>query len=381
MKKKIYIFLIIILLLVLSISIYIKLISKRSLNENYINENYINESIFDIYVTNASNDLTLIQIESINDENIKYSIDTNINKKYENASLLYIEKDSNGNVYVPYTKDRDGDTEKTRRVLVFDKGVLEGEIEFDDIRNPQNIISDLENDKIYVEQSITTQSNDSPGLKLKVIDSNSQKVIDEILLKGYIGDYYIGNEEIILSLEGANKLGFIDDQDRSLYAINRKTLEGRIVTKESIPNSVNAICQDSKGNNIIFSNVRLQDDLELEKNEVILMNGDGEIKDSTEVPFDMINNFYGNDKYQYILNGKYPYENNGFLLFNKNTCEFEKFIDDVENISYIENVNGYIFVLTVNSNLFVYDENSLEKIGSIDFGENRSYRMKVVEKN
>ncbi|MGL5244027.1 MAG: hypothetical protein ACRC7R_02450, partial [Sarcina sp.] len=231
------------------------------------------------------------------------------------------------------------------------------------------------------EQSITIQSNDSPGLKLKVIDSNSHKIVDEIFLKGYIRNYYIGDKEIILSLEGANKLGFIDAQDRSLYAIDRKTLKGRVITQESIPNSVSAICEDSQGNSIIFSNLSLKEDADAEKNEFIIMNSDGEIKDKVQVDFDMSNNFYGNEKYEYILNGKYPSENDGFMIFDKENVKFEKVINDVKNISYIECVDGYMFILTVDSKLYIYDEKTLEKIDTLDFREDRASRMKVIKKN
>lgn len=215
---------------------------------------------------------------------------------------------------------------------------------------------------------------------MKVIDTKSLEIIGEILLKGYIGGYYIGEDEIILSLEGANKLGFVDYQDRSLYAINRKTSEGRVLTKDSIPNSVNAICQDTNGNNIIFSNLNLNGDIEIEKNEVVVLNKDGVIQERDEVPFDMINNFYGNERYEYILNGKYPYENNGFIVFNKEELKFEKFIDDIKNIAYIEQVDKYIFILTVNSKLYIYDDSSLNQIGTINLGEDRSYKMKVVKR-
>ncbi len=373
--KKILCFFLVLILLVLGNTLYIKFNAEKVLDEDYKDE-----SLFDIYITKASNEVNLIQIESINNNNIKYYKNENINKKYENASLLYIDKDSEGKIYIPYSKDTEGNTSKTKRVLVFDKGNLENEIEFNDIRNPQNIISDIENEKIYVEQSITTQSSDSPGLKLKIIDTKSLEIIGEILLKGYIGGYYIGEDEIILSLEGANKLGFVDYQDRSLYAINRKTSEGRVLTKDSIPNSVNAICQDTNGNNIIFSNLNLNGDIETEKNEVVVLNKDGVIQARDEVPFDMINNFYGNERYEYILNGKYPYENNGFIIFNKEELKFEKFIDDIKNIAYIEQVDKYIFILTVNSKLYIYDDSSLNQIGSINLGEDRSYKMKVVKR-
>lgn len=373
--KKILCFFLILILLVLGNTLYIKFNAEKVLDEDYKDE-----SLFDIYITKASNEINLIQIESINNNNIKYYKNENINKKYESASFLYIDKDSDGKIYIPYSKDKEGNTAKTRRVLVFDKGSLKKEIEFNDIRNPQNIISDIENEKIYVEQSITTQSSDSPGLKLKIIDTKSLEIIGEILLKGYIGGYYIGEDEIILSLEGANKLGFVDYQDRSLYAINRKTSEGRVLTKDSIPNSVNAICQDANGNNIIFSNLNLNGDIETEKNEVVILNKDGVIQERDEVPFDMINNFYGNERYEYILNGKYPYENNGFIVFNKEELKFEKFIDDIKNIAYIEHVDKYIFILTVNSKIYIYDDSSLNQIGSINLGEDRSYKMKVVKR-
>ncbi len=55
-----------------------------------------------------------------------------------------------------------------------------------------------------------------------------------------------------------------------------------------------------------------------------------------------------------------------FLFFNKETLEFEKLVDDVKDISYIESLDGYLFILTRDSKLFIYDENTLEQIGSIE---------------
>lgn len=94
------------------------------------------------------------------------------------------------------------------RLLIFNEGKLEDEIEFDDIRNPQTVISDRENNRIFLEQNITVQPEDSQGLNLKVIDTNSKEVIKELYLKGYIRDYYVGEKEIVLSLEGSKKLDF-----------------------------------------------------------------------------------------------------------------------------------------------------------------------------
>lgn len=347
-------------------------------NNKNIEKSYSQDSLYDIYITD-SNGLMLLQIGDIEKGNIEYSKIDNINVKYASANLLFIEKDSEGKVYVPYSKDLEN-YERANRLLIFNKGKLEGEIEFDDIRNPQTIISDYENNRVFLEQSVTSQSADSQGLKIKVIDSNSKEIIKELYLKGYIRDYYIGEEEIILSLEGANKIGFTDAQDRSLYAINRKTLEGRVVSKEAIGNVVNAICQDSKGNNVLFSNLTLKENGDLDKNEIIVMDKEGEIKERKEVPYDMNSNFYGNEKYEYILNGKIHNKNNGLLLFNKETLEFEKLVDDVKNISYIENVDGYVFVLTKDSKLFIYDESTLEQIGGIELGSEASYRMKIVKR-
>lgn len=141
--KKILCFFLILILLVLCNTLYIKFNTKKVLDEDYKDK-----SLFDIYITKASNEVNLIQIESINNKNIKYYKNENINKKYENASLLYIDKDSEGKIYMPYSKDTKGNISRTKRVLVFDKGILENEIEFNDIRNPQNIISDIENEKI-----------------------------------------------------------------------------------------------------------------------------------------------------------------------------------------------------------------------------------------
>lgn len=343
-----------------------------------IEKNYSQDSLYDIYITD-SNGLMLLQIGDIEKDNIEYSKIDKINVKYDSANLFFIEKDSDGKIYVPYLRDIEN-YERVNRLLIFNKGKLEDEIEFNDIREPQTIISDSENNRIFLEQNVTIQPEDSQGLKLKVIDSNSKETIKELYLKGYIRDYYVGEEEIILSLEGANKLGFKNAQDRSLYAINRKTLEGRVVSKESIGNVVNATCQDSKGNNVIFSNLTFEENGDLDKNEVIIMDNQGEIKERKEVPYDMNSNFYGNDKYEYILNGQVHNKNNGFLIFNKDTLEFEKLIDDVKNISYIENVHGYVFVLTKDSKLFIYDENTLEQMGSIELGSEASHRMKVVKR-
>ncbi|ELC8442504.1 hypothetical protein QYB59_001528 [Clostridium perfringens] len=347
-------------------------------NNRNIEKSYSQDSLYDIYITD-SNGLMLLQIGDIEKGNIEYSKIDNINVKYDSASLFFIEKDSEGKIYVPYSRDLEN-YERTNRLLIFNKGKLEDEIEFDDIRDPQTIISDYENNRIFLEQSVTIQSADSQGLKLKVIDSNSKEIIKELYLKGYIRDYYVGDKEIILSLEGANKIGFKDAQDRNLYAINRKTLEGRVVSKEAIGNVVNAICQDSKGNNVLFSNLTLKESGDLDKNEIIVMDKEGEIKGRKEVPYDMNSNFYGNEKYEYILNGKIHNKNNGFLLFNKETLAFEKLVDDVKNISYIENVDGYVFVLTKDSKLFIYDESTLEQIGGIELGSEASYRMKILKR-
>ncbi|MDZ4992333.1 hypothetical protein GNF80_05010 [Clostridium perfringens] len=343
-----------------------------------IEKSYSQDSLYDIYITNSTG-LMLLQIGDIEKGNIEYSKIDNINVKYDSASLFFIEKDSEGKIYVPYSRDLEN-YERTNRLLIFNKGKLEDEIEFDDIKDPQTIISDSENNRIFLEQSVTIQLEGSEGLKLKVIDSNSKETIRELYLKGYIRDYYVGEEEIILSLEGANKLGFLDAQDRSLYAINRKTLDGRVVSKEAIGNVVNAICQDSNGNNVIFSNLTLKESGNLDKNEVIVMDNQGEIKERKEVSYDMNSNFYGNEKYEYILNGKIHNKNNGFLLFNKETLEFEKLVDDVKNISYIESVDGYLFVLTKDSKLFIYDENTLEQIDGIELGSETSHRMKVIKR-
>lgn len=343
-----------------------------------IEKAYSTESLYDIYITNGSG-IGLVQIENIEKGNIQYSKIDNINLKYDSATMFFINKDSEGKVYVPYLADIIN-PEQTNRLLVFNKGSLEYEIEFDDIRGPQTIISDIENNRIFLEQSITVQSGDSEGLKLKVIDTNSKETIKELHLKGYIRDYYIGKEEIILSLEGANKLGFLDAQDRSLYGINRETLEGRIISNKSLGNVVNALCQDSKGDNVIFSNFTLKGESTVEKNEVIIMDNQGEIKERKDVPYSMNNNFYGNAKYEYILNGRESYVNNGFLVFNKETLEFEKVVDDISNISYIESIDGFIFVLNRDTGLFIYDEATLEQIGSIDLGSEVLYKMKVIKR-
>ena len=343
-----------------------------------IEKNYSKESLYDIYITNGEG-LGLIQISNIQKGNINYSKIDNINVKYDSANFLFVEKDSRGKIYVPYSSDIEN-PKNANRLLIFNEGKLEDEIEFDDIRNPQTVISDRENNRIFLEQNITVQPEDSQGLKLKVIDTNSKEVIKELYLKGYIRDYYVGEKEIVLSLEGAKKLGFLDAQDRSLYAINRKTLEGRVISKEPICNVVNAICGDSKGNNVIFTNITLKESGDLDKNEIIVMDSQGDIKERKEVPYDMNSSFYGNEKYEYVLNGKIHNKNNGFLIFNKGTLEFEKLVDDVKDISYIESLDGYLFILTRDSKLFIYDENTLEQIGSIELEGEVSHRMKVINR-
>ncbi|WP_283676891.1 hypothetical protein [Clostridium perfringens] len=343
-----------------------------------IEKSYSKDSLYDIYITNGEG-LGLIQISNIQKGNINYSKIDNINVKYDSANFLFIEKDSSGKIYVPYSSDIEN-PKNANRLLIFNEGKLEDEIEFDDIRNPQTVISDRENNRIFLEQNITVQHEDSQGLKLKVIDTNSKEVIKEIYLKGYIRDYYVGEKEIVLSLEGAKKLGFLDAQDRSLYAINRKTLEGRVISKEPICNVVNALCGDSKGNNVIFANITLKESGDLNKNEIIVMDSHGEIKERKEVPYDMNGSFYGNEKYEYVLNGKIHNKNNGFLIFNKETLEFEKLVDDVKDISYIESLDGYLFILTRDSKLFIYDENTLEQIGSIELEGEVSHRMKVINR-
>lgn len=343
-----------------------------------IDKSYSKDSLYDIYITNGEG-LGLIQISNIQKGNINYSKIDNINVKYDSANFLFIEKDSSGKIYVPYSSDIEN-PKNANRLLIFNEGKLEDEIEFDDIRNPQTVISDRENNRIFLEQNITVQHEDSQGLKLKVIDTNSKEVIKEIYLKGYIRDYYVGEKEIVLSLEGAKKLGFLDAQDRSLYAINRKTLEGRVISKEPICNVVNALCGDSKGNNVIFTNITLKESGDLNKNEIIVMDSHGEIKERKEVPYDMNGSFYGNEKYEYVLNGKIHNKNNGFLIFNKETLEFEKLVDDVKDISYIESLDGYLFILTRDSKLFIYDENTLEQIGSIELEGEVSHRMKVINR-
>lgn len=343
-----------------------------------IDKSYSKDSLYDIYITNGEG-LGLIQISNIQKGNINYSKIDNINVKYDSANFLFIEKDLGGDIYVPYSSDIEN-PKNANRLLIFNEGKLEDEIEFDDIRNPQTVISDRENNRIFLEQNITVQHEDSQGLKLKVIDTNSKEVIKELYLKGYIRDYYVGEKEIVLSLEGAKKLGFLDAQDRSLYAINRKTLEGRVISKEPICNVVNALCGDSKGNNVIFTNITLKESGDLDKNEIIVMDSHGEIKERKEVPYDMNGSFYGNEKYEYVLNGKIHNKNNGFLIFNKETLEFEKLVDDVKDISYIESLDGYLFILTRDSKLFIYDENTLEQIGSIELGWEVSHRMKVIKK-
>ncbi|EGT0696289.1 hypothetical protein FMT86_08270 [Clostridium perfringens] len=343
-----------------------------------IEKSYSKDSLYDIYIAHGKG-LGLIQISNIEKENINYSKIDNINVKYDSANFLFIEKDSSGKIYVPYSSDIEN-PKNANRLLIFNEGKLEDEIEFDDIRNPQTVISDRENNRIFLEQNITVQPEDSQGLKLKVIDTNSKEVIKELYLKGYIRDYYVGEKEIVLSLEGANKLGFLDAQDRSLYAINRETLEGREISKEPICNVVNALCGDSKGNNVIFTNITLKESGDLNKNEIIVMDSHGEIKERKEVPYDMNGSFYGNEKYEYVLNGKIHNKNNGFLIFNKETLEFEKLVDDVKDISYIESLDGYLFILTRDSKLFIYDENTLEQIGSIELGWEVSHRMKVINR-
>ncbi|MFR4051851.1 MAG: hypothetical protein ACLT0B_06040 [Clostridium perfringens] len=343
-----------------------------------IDKSYSKDSLYDIYITNGEG-LGLIQISNIQKGNINYSKIDNINVKYDSANFLFIEKDLGGEIYVPYSSDIEN-PKNANRLLIFNEGKLEDEIEFDDIRNPQTVISDRENNRIFLEQNITVQHEDSQGLKLKVIDTNSKEVIKELYLKGYIRDYYVGEKEIVLSLEGAKKLGFLDAQDRSLYAINRETLEGREISKEPICNVVNALCGDSKGNNVIFTNITLKESGDLDKNEIIVMDSHGEIKERKEVPYDMNGNFYGNEKYEYVLNGKIHNKNNGFLIFNKETLEFEKLVDDVKDISYIESLDGYLFILTRDSKLFIYDENTLEQIGSIELEGEVSHRMKVINR-
>ena len=343
-----------------------------------IEKSYSKDSLYDIYITNGEG-LGLIQISNIQKGNINYSKIDNINVKYDSANFLFIEKDLGGEIYVPYSSDIEN-PKNANRLLIFNEGKLEDEIEFDDIRNPQTVISDRENNRIFLEQNITVQHEDSQGLKLKVIDTNSKEVIKELYLKGYIRDYYVGEKEIVLSLEGAKKLGFLDAQDRSLYAINRKTLEGRVISKEPICNVVNALCEDSEGNNVIFTNITLKESGDLDKNEIIVMDSQGEIKERKEVSYDMNGSFYGNEKYEYVLNGKIHNKNNGFLIFNKETLEFEKLVDDVKDISYIESLDGYLFILTRDSKLFIYDENTLEQIGSIELEGEVSNRMKVIKK-
>ncbi|EDT79277.1 hypothetical protein [Clostridium perfringens] len=343
-----------------------------------IEKSYSKYSLYDIYIAHGEG-LGLIQINNIEKGNINYSKIDNINVKYDSANFLFIEKDSSGKIYVPYSSDIEN-PKNANRLLIFNEGKLEDEIEFDHIRNPQTVISDRENNRIFLEQNITVQHEDSQGLKLKVIDTNSKEVIKELYLKGYIRDYYVGEKEIVLSLEGANKLGFLDAQDRSLYAINRKTLEGRVISKEPIGNVVNALCEDSKGNNVIFTNITLKESGDLDKNEIIVMDSQGEIKERKEVSYDMNGSFYGNEKYEYVLNGKIHNKNNGFLIFNKETLEFEKLVDDVKDISYIESLDGYLFILTRDSKLFIYDENTLEQIGSIELEGEVSHRMKVINR-
>lgn len=384
MRKKVSnkMFFIIILLLIIglfSISTLGKIVNKieTKIKEREIINQYNEESKYDVYITNGSKDISLIQIKDIKKNNIVYSKIDNINPKYEEASFLYIDKDKYGKIYVSYSKDNK-EIENTKRILVFNKAKLEDEIYLEDISEPQDIIIDRENNNLYVQQVVKSPSENSDGIKVKVIDTISNNVIDELLVKGYIRDYYVGNNEIILNLEGAKELGFKDAQDRSLYAINKNALEGKVITKESLINPVSAICQDINGNNIIFSNLSVEN--EKEKNEIIIFDNKGNFKGEKEVSFNMSNNFYGNEKYQYMLNGKYPFENNGFLVFNKESREFETLIDDVKNISYIESENGYIFVLSSEGKLAIYDQKNLEKIGFIDVGNKPLYRMKVIKR-
>ncbi|XZI53854.1 hypothetical protein ACSW9K_10545 [Clostridium perfringens] len=376
-KKEVFIAALIIVFLIAIGSSIKKQVGIYTKGKN-IDKSYSKDSLYDIYITNGEG-LGLIQISNIQKGNINYSKIDNINVKYDSANFLFIEKDSRGKIYVPYSSDIEN-PKNANRLLIFNEGKLEDEIEFDDIRNPQTVISDRENNRIFLEQNITVQPEDSQGLKLKVIDTNSKEVIKELYLKGYIRDYYVGEKEIVLSLEGANKLGFLDAQDRSLYAINRKTLEGRVISKEPIGNVVNALCGDSKGNNVIFTNITLKESGDLDKNEIIVMDSQGEIKERKEIPYDMNGSFYGNEKYEYVLNGKIHNKNNGFLIFNKETLEFEKLVDDVKDISYIESLDGYLFILTRDSKLFIYDENTLEQIGRIELEGEVSHRMKVINR-
>ncbi|MDM0625080.1 hypothetical protein [Clostridium perfringens] len=376
-KKEVFIAALIIVFLIAIGSSIKKQVGIYTKGKN-IDKSYSKDSLYDIYITNGEG-LGLIQISNIQKGNINYSKIDNINVKYDSANFLFIEKDSGGKIYVPYSSDIEN-PKNANRLLIFNEGKLEDEIEFDDIRNPQTVISDRENNRIFLEQNITVQPEDSQGLKLKVIDTNSKEVIKELYLKGYIRDYYVGEKEIVLSLEGAKKLGFLDAQDRSLYAINRETLEGREISKEPICNVVNALCGDSKGNNVIFTNITLKESGDLDKNEIIVMDSQGEIKERKEVLYDMNGSFYGNEKYEYVLNAKIHNKNNGFLTFNKETLEFEKLVDDVKDISYIESLDGYLFILTRDSKIFIYDENTLEQIGSIELGWEVSHRMKVINR-
>lgn len=376
-KKEVFIAaLIIVFLIAIGLSIK-KQVGIYTKGKN-IEKSYSKDSLYDIYIAHGEG-LGLIQISNIEKGNINYSKIDNINVKYDSANFLFIEKDSRGKIYVPYSSDIEN-PKNANRLLIFNEGKLEDEIEFDDIRNPQTVISDRENNRILLEQNVTVQPEDSQGLKLKVIDTNSKEVIKELYLKGYIRDYYVGEKEIVLSLEGANKLGFLDAQGRSLYAINRETLGGRVISKEPIGNVVNALCEDSKGNNVIFTNITLKESGDLDKNEIIVMDSQGEIKERKEVSYDMNGSFYGNEKYEYVLNGKIHNKNNGFLTFNKETLEFEKLVDDVKDISYIESLDGYLFILTRDSKIFIYDENTLEQIGSIELEGEVSHRMKVINR-
>lgn len=99
-----------------------------------IEKNYSQDSLYDIYITD-SNGLMLLQIGDIEKDNIEYSKIDKINVKYDSANLFFIEKDSEGKIYVPYLRDIEN-YEMANRLLIFNKGKLEDEIEFDDIREP-----------------------------------------------------------------------------------------------------------------------------------------------------------------------------------------------------------------------------------------------------
>lgn len=147
-----------------------------------IEKSYSKDSLYDIYITNGEG-LGLIQISNIQKGNINYSKIDNTNVKYDSANFLFIEKDLGGEIYVPYSSDIEN-PKNANRLLIFNEGKLEDEIEFDDIRNPQTVISDRENNRVFLEQNITVQPEDSQGLKLKVIDTTSKEVIKELYLKG-----------------------------------------------------------------------------------------------------------------------------------------------------------------------------------------------------